>query len=285
MNQTVAIYVRQTGFQPERIHALQQTVEKLGAAVVGTFTDDAQLTGRGKYAGWRNLIRVLDQVDQLVVSTVGDLPGGTVAEFLKTLGILRDHGVGLYLYDEDIDTSDSNGFMLLKLIAAHRRAKLSQSIRAGQAKALAAGKRINRPKVPRRIRNGIPSALTMVTAITSNETPLLVRIKILEGRRKTYQPRFSAQPPNPTGFFVQILPRFFRPIRARSRVHGSTCFPSLPPSSSRTGSKATSADFPPLCSRYVCLCVPGGCFVRSYGQSRPSSGPAWLSPGHTDSSL
>jgi len=77
--------------------------------------------------------------------------------------IPREHGIALCLCKEDIDASGSNGFMLLELIAAHQRAKLSQAICAGQVKALVAGKRINRPKVPRRIRNGIPSALTMVT--------------------------------------------------------------------------------------------------------------------------
>jgi DNA invertase Pin-like site-specific DNA recombinase len=159
MNQRVAIYVLHTRSQLEPVHALRQAVESRGATVAGTFSDDPQNTGRGKYAGWRNLIKMLDEVDQLVVSTVGDLPGRTVAEFLKTLGILRDHHVGLYLYDEDIDTGGRDGFMLLELVAAHRRAKLSQSIRNGQAKAMVAGRRIGRPKVPRRIRDGILTAL------------------------------------------------------------------------------------------------------------------------------
>jgi hypothetical protein len=74
--------------------------------------------------------------------------------------------------------------MLLEFIAAHRRAKLSQAIRAGQAKALVAGKRINRPKVPRRIRNGIPSALTMVTG-----SDLGAPVQRQPGERRQHPPR------------------------------------------------------------------------------------------------
>ena len=65
-------------------------------------------------------------------------------DLLKIVGILRDHGVGLYLYNEQIDTA-SSGFALLDLVhRGLRRTKLSQAIRNGQAKALAAGKRIGR---------------------------------------------------------------------------------------------------------------------------------------------
>jgi DNA invertase Pin-like site-specific DNA recombinase len=72
---------------------------------------------------------------------------------------LRDHGVGLYVHSEQIDTA-SSGFALLDLIRAYRRAKLSQAIRNGQAKALLAGKRVGRPTVPRDIVTRIQAALT-----------------------------------------------------------------------------------------------------------------------------
>jgi hypothetical protein len=56
-------------------------------------------------------------------------------------------GIGLYLHTEGIDTSSAS-FALLDVIAAYRRARLSEAIRGGQAKAVAAGKRIGRPIVP-----------------------------------------------------------------------------------------------------------------------------------------
>ena len=49
--------------------------------------------------------------------------------------------------------------MLLDLVASYRRAKLSQAIRAGQQKAVAAGKKIGRPEVPAGVRARIQAAL------------------------------------------------------------------------------------------------------------------------------
>src|SRR5208283_1566228 len=158
MIQHVAIYARQNGTEPELLHALSQAVGNRGGTVVSTYLDDAQITGRGKYSGWRNLLAHLHTVDQVALSNARDIPGKTVADLLKVLAALRDHGVGLYLHDEQIDTG-STTFALLDIIAAYRRAKLSQAIRAGQAKARAAGKRIGRPIVPSRVRDHIQFAL------------------------------------------------------------------------------------------------------------------------------
>src|SRR5271157_3458023 len=116
MIQYVAIYPRQNGTEPEPLHALWQTVGNRGGTVVSTYLDDAQITGRGKYSGWRNLLAHLDGVEQVALSTAGDIPGRTVADLLKVLATLRDHGVGLYLHDEQIDTG-STTFALLDIIA------------------------------------------------------------------------------------------------------------------------------------------------------------------------
>lgn len=159
MIRRVAIYARLTGTEPELLLNLQQTVEDSGNTVATTYVDDARITGRGKYAGWRKLLAGLDGVDQIVLSNAGDIPGKTVADLLKILGNLRDNGVGLYLHEEQIDTA-STTFALLDIITAYRRAKLSEAIRSGQAKAVAAGKRIGRPMVPYRIQDRIRAALT-----------------------------------------------------------------------------------------------------------------------------
>jgi len=158
MIQHVAIYARQNGTEPELLHALSQAVGNRGGTVVSTYLDDAQITGRGKYSGWRNLLAHLHTVDQVALSNARDIPGKTVADLLKVLAALRDHGVGLYLHDEQIDTG-STTFALLDIIAAYRRPKLSQAIRAGQAKARAAGKRIGRPIVPLRVKDRVRTAL------------------------------------------------------------------------------------------------------------------------------
>ena len=81
--------------------------------------------------------------------SAGDLPGKSVKDLLRLLDHLRDNCVGLFLLSEGIDTSTSGtAFVLLDIIRAYRAAKLSQSIRAGQFRAVAAGKIIGRPAIP-----------------------------------------------------------------------------------------------------------------------------------------
>jgi DNA invertase Pin-like site-specific DNA recombinase len=173
-----AIYCRQAIPDTEHLSTLRQAVEARGDTVAATFIDDGRIVGRGKYAGWNKLVSKLDEVDQIVVADAGDLLGRTVADLLKILDLLRDHGVGLFLHDERIDTSGS-GFTVLDLISVYRRAKLSQAIRRGQAKAVAAGKRVGRPIVPHRVQDRIRAALAQgggvrTTARRFNVSPATV---------------------------------------------------------------------------------------------------------------
>jgi hypothetical protein len=142
-----AIYCRQAIPDPEHLSTLRQAVEARGDRVVATFVDDARITGRGKYAGWNALVSKLDQVDQIVVADAGDLPGRTVGDLLKLLAMFRDRGVVLYIYNRRVGTAGSD-FDLLDVVKVYRAAKLSAAIKTGQARALAAGKRIGRPIIP-----------------------------------------------------------------------------------------------------------------------------------------
>jgi DNA invertase Pin-like site-specific DNA recombinase len=166
MNQRVIIYSRSvpqnTRTKADILADLRQAVESRGDMVVAMFADDGQITGRGKYAGWRGLLATLDEVDQVVAADAGDLPGRTVQDLLKVLGTFRDHDVSLYLHREGIDTSSSS-FATLEIAEAYRRAKLSAAIREGQLEARAAGRRIGRPPIPpgvlRRIRASLDEGL------------------------------------------------------------------------------------------------------------------------------
>jgi len=138
---------------------LTKAVLARGDIVAATFSDHpAARQGRRRYSGWKTLLGSLDGVDQVAVATAGDLPGRTVNHLLKILGVLRDHGTSLFLVYEGIDTSNGSS-AFLDLITAYRAAKLSQAIRRGQAKALAAGKRIGRPLVPAEVRRSIQASL------------------------------------------------------------------------------------------------------------------------------
>jgi DNA invertase Pin-like site-specific DNA recombinase len=162
MDQRVIIYTRShtgpAGTDPELVSHLRRAAEARGDIIAATLVDDAQIAGRGKYAGWRKLLARLDEVDEVIVGGAGDLPGRTLSDLLKILGTFRDHLVGLRLHHEQIDTA-STGFATLEIVEKFRAAKLSQSIKAGQAKALTVGKRIGRPPIPPGVLSRIRASL------------------------------------------------------------------------------------------------------------------------------
>jgi DNA invertase Pin-like site-specific DNA recombinase len=151
-------YSCSAGTSDELAGNLRRSVEDRGDVVVGTFSDHGG-EGRRK-TGWKALLASLDGVEQIAVASAGDLPGRTVADLLRLLGNLRNHGVGLLLLAEGIDTT-SGSAAVLDLISTYRAAKLSQAIRRGQERARAAGKVIGRPAIPQavlvRIRTSLAS--------------------------------------------------------------------------------------------------------------------------------
>jgi DNA invertase Pin-like site-specific DNA recombinase len=146
-----AIYVRRPagnfGTEVDPCCDLRQAVEDRGGVVVATYIDEDGATVRTRNARWKTLLANLTGIDQVVVSSAGDLPGKSVRDLLKILAMLRDHGVGLYIHRDDIDTGAGSAFTLLDIVEAHRRARLSRAIRIGQARCVAAGKVIGRPRI------------------------------------------------------------------------------------------------------------------------------------------
>jgi DNA invertase Pin-like site-specific DNA recombinase len=141
----------ENGTEPE---LLRKSVEDRGDTVIAAFSDDPAILGKGKNAGWRAVLSDLAQIDQIIINSAGDLPGKSVADLLKILAVLNDHDVSLISSQDGIDTS-SGSASVLRLIAAYRFAKRSEAIRAGQAAARAAGKRLGRPAVPDWVRRHI----------------------------------------------------------------------------------------------------------------------------------
>jgi DNA invertase Pin-like site-specific DNA recombinase len=159
MSRRTIIYSRQSSNQNGTQAGLfREAVEGRGGTVTAIFADDPSILGKGRYRGWRGVVAGLDEADQVVVASIGDLPGKTVADLLRILDLLRDHGVSLYVHREGIDTGDGAA-AILDLITAYRAARLSDAIRSGQAQARAAGKSIGRPKVPEPVRRRILTAL------------------------------------------------------------------------------------------------------------------------------
>jgi DNA invertase Pin-like site-specific DNA recombinase len=161
MQKQVVIYavVRSspTTTSDEPLERLRQAVEDRGDTVIKSFVDYGPEVRvlRQRNTGWKSILSNLDGVDQVVVATAGDLPGKSVQDLIKFLGLLRDRGISLYLHHEQIDTDDGSA-AFLDLLTTYRAAKRSQAIRRGQSKS---NKRPGRPAIPHRIVVGIQACL------------------------------------------------------------------------------------------------------------------------------
>jgi DNA invertase Pin-like site-specific DNA recombinase len=158
MSKRTAIYLRAIGTLDELSSDLRRIVEDRGDIVVATFVDNRLIEGKGKNVAWRRLLADLSQIDQIVLADVGDLPGKTVKDLLGILAALTDQSVSVLVPGPGIDTSTGPA-AILALVAAYRRAKLSQAIKRGQDRARATGKRIGRPSIPAGVRRRILAAL------------------------------------------------------------------------------------------------------------------------------
>jgi DNA invertase Pin-like site-specific DNA recombinase len=146
-----AIYIRRPaghfGTDADLFRDLWQAVEDRDGIVVATYIDDDGATVRTRNAQWKALLANLNAIDQVVIYSAGDLPGKNVGDLLRVLATLRDHGVSLYIHCDDIDTTVGSPFTVLDIGQAYRRGKLSKAIRLGQARCVAAGKIIGRPRI------------------------------------------------------------------------------------------------------------------------------------------
>ena len=203
MAKRTAIYLRlpdPIGTSGELSIPLRRAVEARGDLVVDTFIDDARIDGKGKNAAWNRLVATLDKIDEIVLHDPGDLPGRTVKDLLAILTKLG--GVAIVVPSLGIDTKAGSG-AILDLVAVYRAAKLSQSIRRGQQRARASGKRIGRPEVPLAVRRRILADLQnaagiRATARRHNVSPATVinikrpnstRWRRDRGRRRRPSPR------------------------------------------------------------------------------------------------
>lgn len=166
----IAIYIGKrsisSGTSADVADTLRAALERDGAAVTAILVEDGSRRGRGPQTAWGRLMADLDRVDQIVVPTVGDLPGWAAADVLRLLDTLRQAGVGLYCDAEGIGTEEGPT-AILDLISAYRRAKLGQAIRRGQERARAAGRHIGRPPIPASLRRRVQAALDAGGAVRS----------------------------------------------------------------------------------------------------------------------
>jgi DNA invertase Pin-like site-specific DNA recombinase len=152
----VAFYVRvSTGEQTteNQRRELEAVARHRGWDVVAVYEDQgiSGAKGREKRPQLDRMLRdaVRGKFDVLAAWAVDRL-GRSLQDLVATLGELREAGVDLFLHQQAVDTTTPSGramFGMLSVFAEFERAMIQERVRAGLARAGAAGKRLGRPKV------------------------------------------------------------------------------------------------------------------------------------------
>src|SRR5690348_8341787 len=158
MGDRVALYIRGQPIDDEFIGRLRRQVEVAGDQVAAVFADDGKRCRRQR-GPWQILLASLETVDLIALPSAIDLPARSQRDLLAILGRLRDRRVGLWLMADAIDTRSGSPFVVLDVLEAFRKSRLSAAIRRGQAIALAAGKSISRPAIPTLVEAGVRQSL------------------------------------------------------------------------------------------------------------------------------
>ena len=156
MTKRVAFYLRvSTGEQTtdnQRLE-LEAVARHRGWDVVQVYEDQgiSGAKGREKRPQFDRMLKdaVRGKFDVLAAWAVDRL-GRSLQDLVATLGELREAGVDLFLHQQAVDTTTPSGramFGMLSVFAEFERAMIQERVRAGLARARAAGKRLGRPKV------------------------------------------------------------------------------------------------------------------------------------------
>lgn len=154
----VAIYSRvSTDDQTtaNQVRELRAVAERQGWEVVAEFTDQGISGAKGREGrpGLDSLLKAAmgRQFDLIAVWSVDRL-GRSLAHLVSFLGDIESKRVGLYLHQQQLDTTTPSGkalFQMAGVFAEFERSMIVERVRAGMARAKAAGKHLGRPRTPR----------------------------------------------------------------------------------------------------------------------------------------
>jgi DNA invertase Pin-like site-specific DNA recombinase len=156
MAKRVAFYLRvSTGEQSteNQRRELEAVARQRGWEVVAIYEDQgiSGAKGRDRRPQLDRMLKdaVRGRFDILAAWAVDRL-GRSLQDLVATLGELRAAGVDLFLHQQAIDTTTPSGramFGMLGVFAEFERAMIQERVRAGLARARAAGRRLGRPRV------------------------------------------------------------------------------------------------------------------------------------------
>lgn len=129
---------------------LRLAAQRHGWRVVAVYTDKAS----GKSTRRPGYVELMDGVARrrfdMVAAWSVDRLGRSLHQLVAFLGELHAKSVDLYLHAQGIDTSTPAGramFQMLGVFAEFERAIIVERVRAGQARAVAEGIKLGRPRV------------------------------------------------------------------------------------------------------------------------------------------
>jgi DNA invertase Pin-like site-specific DNA recombinase len=156
MAKRVAFYLRvSTGEQSteNQRRELEAVARQRGWEVVAIYEDQgiSGAKGRDRRPQLDRMLKdaVRGRFDILAAWAVDRL-GRSLQDLVATLGELRAAGVDLFLHQQAIDTTTPSGramFGMLGVFAEFERSMIQERVRAGLARARAAGRRLGRPRV------------------------------------------------------------------------------------------------------------------------------------------
>jgi DNA invertase Pin-like site-specific DNA recombinase len=135
-----------------QIDAVSEVGQRLGWQIVEVFVDQGISGAKARRPGLDRLLQGVHRRDFDLVATWSiDRLSRSLPDLLALLGELHAKGVGLYVHQQGLDTTTPAGrtmFQVMGVFAEFERAMLIDRVKAGLARARAAGKRLGRPRLP-----------------------------------------------------------------------------------------------------------------------------------------
>jgi DNA invertase Pin-like site-specific DNA recombinase len=152
---------------------LEAVAERHGWHVVQVFADEgiSGAKGREKRPGLDAMLKAVARREvDLVAAWSVDRLGRSLQDLVAMLGEMHSKRVDLYLHQQGLDTTTPSGramFGMLGVFAEFEHAMIQERVRAGIARARAAGKIFGRPKIAAKIEQSIREALQEGRGIVS----------------------------------------------------------------------------------------------------------------------
>lgn len=185
----VAVYLRvskdEQTLENQRL-VLQEVARLRGWDIVAEYTDHGISGTKGREArpGYRRMLRDAGykSFDLIAVWSVDRLSRSSL-ELHHFLAELHGYDVGLYIHQQQLDTSTPAGkalFQMMGVFAELERAMIVERVRAGMDRARSEGKRIGRARVGQEIEDEIRSELAKGTGICKTARLVGVGVKTVQ---------------------------------------------------------------------------------------------------------